>query len=50
MFNFVDNIGTNELRIYKRLIDRTIVRGTTVELSYIAGAGIRSFILDECVR
>ena len=51
-YNLVDNIGTNEFKIYKRLIDRTILRGTTVELSYIAGAGsgIRPFVLDECVR
>ena len=51
-YNLVNNIGTNEFVIYKRLIDRTIVRGTTVELSYIAGAGagIRPFVLDECVR
>ena len=51
-YNLANNIGANEFRIYKRLIDRTILRGTTVELSYIAGAGagIRPFVLDECVR
>ena len=51
-YTLVDNIGTNEFRIYKRLIDRTILRETTVELSYIAGAGvgISPFVLDECVR
>ena len=51
-YNLVNNIGTNEFKVYKRLIDRTIVRGTTVELSYIAGAGpgIIPFVLDECVR
>ena len=51
-YNLVNNIGTNEFKIYKRLIDRTILRGTTVELSYIAGAGsgIRPFVLDNCVR
>ena len=51
-YNLVNNIGTNEFKIYKRLIDRTILRGTTVELSYIAGAGagIRPFVLDECVQ
>ena len=50
-YTLTNNIGNNEFRIYKRLIDRTILRGTTVELSYIAGAGagIRPFTLDECV-
>ena len=51
-YNLVNNIGTNEFRIYKGLMDRTILRGTTVELSYIAGAGpsIIPFVLDNCVR
>ena len=51
-YNLVDNIGTNEFRVYKRFIDRTILRGTTVELSYIAGAGpgIVPFVLDNCRR
>ena len=51
-YNLANNIGTNEFKIYKRLIDRTIVRDTSVELSYIAGAGagIRPFVLDECAR
>ena len=46
-YNLVNNIGTNEFKIYKRLIDRKIQRGSTVELSYIAGAGpgIRPFVL-----
>ena len=51
-YNLANNIGSNEFRIYKRLMNRTILRGTTVELSYIAGAGsgIRPFVVDECVR
>ena len=51
-YNLVNNIGTNEFKVYKRLMDRTIVRGTSVELLYIAGAGsgIRPFVLDACVR
>ena len=51
-YNLVDNIGANEFKVYKRFIDRTILRGTTVELSYIAGAGrdIRPFVIDDCVR
>ena len=28
-YNLANNFGTNEFKIYKRLIDRTIVRGTT---------------------
>ena len=33
-------------------MDRTILGGTTVELSYIAGAGrgISPFVLDQCRR
>ena len=52
MYTLANNIGNNEFRIYKRLMDRTILRGTTVELLYIAGAGhdISHFVLDECKR
>ena len=52
MYNLANNIGNNEFRIYKRLMDRTILRGTTVEMSYIAGAGrdVSPFVLDECER
>ena len=52
MYNLDNNIGNNEFRIYKRLIDRTILRGNTVEMSYIAGAGrdVSPFVLDECER
>ena len=51
-YNLANNIGANEFRIYNRLTDRTILRGDTVELSYIAGAGVGvvPFVLDECVR
>ena len=51
-YNLANNTGTNEFKIYKRLIDRTIVRDTSLELSYIAGAGagISPFVLDECVQ
>ena len=56
-YTLVNNIGNNEFMIYKRFIDRTILRRTTqsevmVELSYIAGAGpdISPFILDRCRR
>ena len=51
-YTLANNIGNNEFRIYKRLMDRTILRGTTVELSYIAGAGrdVSPFVLDQCRR
>ena len=51
-YNLVDNIGFNEIMIYKRLINRTILSGDTVEMSYIAGAGpgIRPFTIDDCRR
>ena len=38
-YDLVDNVGTNDFMTYKRLINRTILVGETVELSYIAGAG-----------
>ena len=52
MYTLVDNIGTNEFRIYKRLINRTILSGDTVEMSYVAGAGsgLRPFTIDDCRR
>ena len=51
-YNLVNNIGANQFKIYKRLMDRTILRGTTVDMSYIAGAGsdVSPFVLDECER
>ena len=56
-YTLVNNIGNNQFIIYKRFIDRTILRRTiesetTVELSYIAGAGpdISPFDLDQCRR
>ena len=52
MYDLVNNIGANEFMIYKRFINRTVLVGETVEMSYIAGAGagIRPFVLDECMR
>ena len=38
-YDLVPNIGVNNFMIYKRLINRAILVGGTVELSYIAGAG-----------
>ena len=35
----VNNLGANNFMIYKRLINRAILVGGTVEMSYIAGAG-----------
>ena len=51
-YNLANNIGTNEFKIYKRFIDRTILRETTVDSSYIAGAGagISPFVLVDCER
>ena len=54
-YTLANNIGNNDFRIYKRLIDRTILKETErdpmVELSYIAGAGagISPFVLEDCV-
>ena len=39
IYDLVPNLGANNFKIYKRLINRTILVGGTVELSYIAGAG-----------
>ena len=52
VYTLANNIGNNEFSIYKRLMDMTILRGTTVELSFIAGAGrdIIPFVLDMCRR
>ena len=46
------SLGTDDFVIYKKLMNKTIMKGDTVEMSYIAGAGfaIRPFTLDECVR
>ena len=51
-YNLVDNIGFNEFMIYKKLINRTVLVGDTVEMSYIAGAGpgLRLFTIDDCRR
>ena len=38
-YDLVDNVGTNNFMIYKKLINRTMLVGKTVEISYIAGAG-----------
>ena len=52
IYTLVDNIVANEFMIYKRLMNRTILSGDTVEMSYIAGAGsgIRPFTIDDCRR
>ena len=39
VYDLDPNLGANNFTIYKRLINRTILVGSTVELSYIAGAG-----------
>ena len=40
-YDLVPNLSNNEHMIYKRLINRTILVGETVKISYIAGAGSR---------
>ena len=52
MYDLVPNLGDNEYMIYKKLINKTILVGDTVEFSYIAGAGhrISPFTLDDCKR
>ena len=51
-YDLVPNLGANDFMIYKKLMNKTIQKGDTVEMSYIAGAGsgIRPFTLDEYVR
>ena len=39
MYDLVPTLGANETMIYKGLINRTILSGTTIEYSYIATAG-----------
>ena len=48
MYDLVPNLGDNEYTIYKKLINKTIQKGDTVEFSYIAGAGHRISI--DCKR
>ena len=51
-YDLVPNLGSNEYMIYKELINKTILVGNTVEISYIAGAGrgIMPFVVDQCER
>ena len=52
-YDLVDNVGTNDFMTYKSLISRTILVGSTVEISYIAGAGsgVNPFgIIGTCRR
>ena len=39
VYDLVPTLGANETVIYKRLMNRTIQSGTTIEYSYIASAG-----------
>ena len=39
MYDLVPTLGSNEIMIYKGLQSRTLLIGTTVEYSFIAGAG-----------
>ena len=52
-FDLVANLGTNNFTIYKKLINRTILVGDSMEISYIAGAGsgVNPFgIIGTCRR
>ena len=52
IYDLVPNLGSDEYMIYKKLINKTIQVGNTVEFSYIAGAGggIVPFVVDDCER
>ena len=52
MYDLVPNLGDNEYMIYKKLINKTILVGDTVEFSYITGAGrdIVPFVIHQCKR
>ena len=39
VYDLVPTLGANQTEIYKRLMNRTIQSGTTIEYSYIASAG-----------
>ena len=51
-YTLVNNVGANEFVIYKRFVDRTVLVGDTIELSYIVGAGrsVTPFGLLSCQR
>ena len=38
-YDLVPNLGANDFMIYKKLMNKTIQKGDTVEMSYVAGAG-----------
>ena len=51
-YTLVNNLGANEFMIYKRFVNRAVLVGDTVELSYIVGAGrnVSPFGLLGCQR
>ena len=51
-YALVNNVGANEFITYKRFVNRTVLVGDTVELSYIVGAGrnVSPFGLLSCRR
>ena len=52
MYDLVPTLGANETVIYKRLINRTILSGTTIDYSFIATAGhnVSFGLLSTCER
>ena len=52
-YDLVPNLGANNFMIYKKLINRTVLVGDTVEMSYVVGAssGVNPFgIIGNCRR
>ena len=51
-YTLVNNVGANEFVTYKTLVNREVLVGDTVELSYIVGAGrdVTPFGLLSCQR
>ena len=52
IYTLVNNVGANDFMIYKRFVDRTVLVGDAIELSYIVGAGrnVTPFGLLSCQR
>ena len=52
IFTLVNNVGANDFMIYKRFVNRTVLVGDIIELSYIVGAGrnVTPFGLLSCQR
>ena len=51
-YTLVNNVGADDFMIYKRFVNRTVLVGDDIELSYIVGAGrnVTPFGLLSCQR